>query len=186
MRIAFSFSAVRVQAVNLLSHHAVQQKHFFFCLKKLLSFGAQDDSYTTKRRANMKKLAIIAAIAALSSAPVFAAHPGGFNGPNAAHAPAHQAQGGFADKNAVVTTVAKAKEMKDDSWVKLRGNITERVSDDRYVFRDASGTVNVEIDDKHWNGQTYTPQDQVEIQGKVDKEWNDFEIEVKQIAKVTP
>jgi uncharacterized protein (TIGR00156 family) len=26
--------------------------------------------------------------------------------------------------------------MKDDSWVKLRGNITERLSDDRYTFRD--------------------------------------------------
>jgi uncharacterized protein (TIGR00156 family) len=31
--------------------------------------------------------------------------------------------------------------MKDDAWVKLRGNITERLSDDRYTFRDESGTV---------------------------------------------
>jgi len=68
--------------------------------------------------------------------------------------------------------------------VKLRGNITERLSDDRYVFRDASGTVNVEIEQKRWNGQNVTPQDQVEIQGKVDKDWNEFEIEVKQITKL--
>ncbi len=27
-----------------------------------------------------------------------------------------------------------------DAWVKLRGNITERLSDDRYTFRDESGT----------------------------------------------
>lgn len=134
----------------------------------------------------MKKLATIAAIAALASAPVFAAPQGGFDGPNGTHTKEHQSAGGFKNQDAVITTVAKAKEMKDDAWVKLRGNLTERVSDDRYVFRDASGTVNVEIDDEHWRGQTYTPKDQVEIQGKVDKDWNDFEIEVKQINKVTP
>jgi len=88
------------------------------------------------------------------------------------------------DNSVSPTTAAKAKDLQDDSWVKLRGNITERLSDDRYVFRDASGTVNVEIEQKRWNGQNVTPQDQVEIQGKVDKDWNEFEIEVKQITKL--
>lgn len=74
--------------------------------------------------------------------------------------------------------------MKDDSWVKLRGNITQRLSDDRYTFRDETGTVNVEIDHKRWNGVTVSPQDKVEIRGKVDKEWNDFEIDVKQVIKL--
>jgi uncharacterized protein (TIGR00156 family) len=74
--------------------------------------------------------------------------------------------------------------MQDDSWVKLRGNITERLSDDRYMFRDETGTVNVEIDHKRWNGVTVTPQDKVEIQGKVDKGWNEFEIDVKQVIRL--
>lgn len=133
----------------------------------------------------MKKLAAIAAIAMMASAPVFAAE-GGFSGPSATQPQTQNQtqQGGFVDKNATPTTAAKAKDLKDDSWVTLRGNITERLSDDRYVFRDASGTVNVEIDQKRWNGQNVTPQDQVEIQGKVDKDWNEFEIEVKQITKL--
>lgn len=133
----------------------------------------------------MKKFAAIVAIAMMASAPVFAAE-GGFNGPSAAQTQTqNQAQqGGFVDNSVSPTTAAKAKELKDDSWVKLRGNITERLSDDRYVFRDASGTVNVEIEQKRWNGQNVTPQDQVEIQGKVDKDWNEFEIEVKQITKL--
>ncbi len=131
----------------------------------------------------MKKFAALAAIMMLTSAPLFAAQ-GGFTGPNAAQTQNQTQQGGFVDANASLTTAAKAKDLKDDSWVKLRGNITERLSDDRYVFRDASGTVNVEIDDKRWNGQTISPQDKVEIQGKVDKDWNEFEIEVKQINKV--
>jgi len=133
----------------------------------------------------MKKLAAIAAIAMMASAPVFAAE-GGFSGPSATQTQTqNQTQpGGFVDNSVSPTTAAKAKDLKDDSWVKLRGNITERLSDDRYVFRDASGTVNVEIDQKRWNGQNVTPQDQVEIQGKVDKDWNEFEIEVKQITKL--
>ncbi|WAH54198.1 YgiW/YdeI family stress tolerance OB fold protein [Pseudescherichia vulneris] len=133
----------------------------------------------------MKKFAAIVAITMLASASVFAAE-GGFNGPSAMqNQTQNQAQpGGFVDNSVSPTTAAKAKDLKDDSWVKLRGNITERLSDDRYVFRDASGTVNVEIEQKRWNGQNVTPQDQVEIQGKVDKDWNEFEIEVKQITKL--
>ena len=72
------------------------------------------------------------------------------------------------------------------TWVTLRGNIVERISDDLYVFKDASGTINVDIDHKRWNGVTVTPKDTVEIQGEVDKDWNSVEIDVKQIRKVNP
>ena len=119
----------------------------------------------------------------MTTAPVFAAQ-GGFTGPSATQTQTQTQQGGFVDNNANLTTAAKVKDLKDDAWVKLRGNITERLSDDRYTFRDESGTVVVEIDHKRWNGVTVTPQDKVEIQGKVDKEWNDFEIDVKQVIKL--
>ena len=131
----------------------------------------------------MKKYAAIAAIMMITTAPVFAAQ-GGFNGPSATATQTQTQQGGFVDNDANLTTAAKVKDLKDDSWVKLRGNITERLSDDRYTFRDESGTVNVEIDNKRWNGVTVTPQDKVELQGKVDKEWNDFEIDVKQVIRL--
>lgn len=133
----------------------------------------------------MKKFAALAAIMMMTTAPVFAAQ-GGFNGPSATatQMQTQTQQGGFVDNNANLTTAAKVKEMKDDSWVKLRGNITERVSDDRYNFRDESGTVVVEIDHKRWNGVTVGPQDKVELQGKVDKDWNEFEVDVKQVIKL--
>lgn len=83
-------------------------------------------------------------------------------------------------------TVESAKSLRDDTWVTLRGNIVERISDDLYVFKDASGTINVDIDHKRWNGVTVTPKDTVEIQGEVDKDWNSVEIDVKQIRKVNP
>lgn len=130
----------------------------------------------------MKKFAAIAAILVLASAPAFAANQGGFSGPSSTTAQS----GGFVGPNGTVTTVASAKSMRDDAWVTLRGNIVERISDDLYVFKDSSGTVNVDIDHKRWNGLTVTPQDLVEIQGEVDKDWNSVEIDVKQIRKVTP
>ena len=85
-----------------------------------------------------------------------------------------------------VTTVANAKSLRDDTWVTLRGKITERISDDLYKFQDASGVINVDIDHKRWNGVTVGPQDTVEIQGEVDKDWNSVEIDVKQIRKIAP
>ena len=131
----------------------------------------------------MKKLAAIAAILALASAPAFAANQGGFSGPTSTTT---SQTGGFVGPNGTVTTAANAKSMRDDTWVTLRGKIVERISDDLYKFQDSSGTVNVDIDHKRWNGVTVTPQDTVEIQGEVDKDWNSVEIDVKQIRKITP
>lgn len=134
----------------------------------------------------MKKIAAMTAILALCSAPVFAANQGGFSGPGNNQTQTQQTQsGGFQGPNGSSSTVANAKSLRDDTWVTLRGTITERISDDLYIFKDASGTVNVDIDHKRWNGQTITPQDTVEIQGEVDKDWNSVEIDVKQIRKVS-
>lgn len=142
-----------------------------------------DCETTLKGEMKMKKFAAIAAIMMMTTAPVFAAQ-GGFTGPSATQTQTQTQQGGFVDNNDNLTTAAKVKDLKDDAWVKLRGNITERLSDDRYTFRDESGTVVVEIDHKRWNGVTVTPQDKVELQGKVDKDWNEFEIDVKQVIKL--
>lgn len=132
----------------------------------------------------MKKVAALTAVLVLMSAPVFAANTqGGFTGPGTTTTTQTQA-GGFQGPSGSVTTVANAKGLRDDTWVTLRGNIVERISDDKYTFKDASGTVNIDIDHKRWNGQTITPQDVVEIQGEVDKDWNSVEIDVKQINKV--
>ncbi|HDF5700753.1 TPA: YgiW/YdeI family stress tolerance OB fold protein [Klebsiella variicola] len=135
----------------------------------------------------MKKIAAMNAIVALVSMPVLAAEQGGFTGPSSTTQVSSTAQaGGFTGPSGAVTTVANAKSLRDDTWVTLRGKITERISDDLYKFRDASGVINVDIDHKRWNGVTVGPQDTVEIQGEVDKDWNSVEIDVKQIRKIAP
>ena len=135
----------------------------------------------------MKKIAAMTAIVALVSMPVLAAEQGGFTGPSSTTQVSSTAQaGGFTGPSGAVTTVANAKSLRDDTWVTLRGKIVERISDDLYKFQDASGMINVDIDHKRWNGVTVGPQDTVEIQGEVDKDWNSVEIDVKQIRKIAP
>ncbi|EMN4675413.1 YgiW/YdeI family stress tolerance OB fold protein [Klebsiella variicola] len=135
----------------------------------------------------MKKIAAMTAIVALVSMPALAAEQGGFTGPSSTTQVSSTTQaGGFTGPSGAVTTVANAKSLRDDTWVTLRGKITERISDDLYKFQDASGVINVDIDHKRWNGVTVGPQDTVEIQGEVDKDWNSVEIDVKQIRKIAP
>lgn len=130
----------------------------------------------------MKKTAALLAIAALVSTPVLAAQQGGFVDPNA---PAAQMQkGGFSGQNGSVVTVKQAQDMKDDSWVTLRGNIEKRVGDEDYTFRDATGTMTVEIDHKRWDGLTVSPADKVELQGELDKDFNSVELDVKRVSKI--
>ncbi|MFB5745346.1 YgiW/YdeI family stress tolerance OB fold protein [Cedecea sp. P7760] len=132
----------------------------------------------------MKKTAALFAIIALTSAPLFAAQTGGFVDPNAAVQTQPVQQGGFVGPTGSKTTVKQAKTFSDDTWVTLTGKVEQRIGGDDYIFRDATDSINVDIDHKRWNGQTVTPQDTVEIQGKVDKDWNSIEIDVKQINKL--
>ncbi|OON40284.1 TIGR00156 family protein [Izhakiella australiensis] len=132
---------------------------------------------------SLKKTAAALAIIAVTSAPLYAAQQGGFVDPNASHTQVGT-QGGFAGPDGSAITAAKAGEMSDDSWVSVTGHIEKRVGDDKYIFRDNTGNLLVEIDHKRWMGQTITPQDKVQLKGKIDKDFNSVELDVKQIIKV--
>ncbi|CNG72315.1 TPA: YgiW/YdeI family stress tolerance OB fold protein [Yersinia enterocolitica] len=136
----------------------------------------------------MKKFTLAATLMMLCSAPLLAhsatdTAKGGFDGPATTQTqPA--TQGGFTGPSTSNTTVDKVKEMRDDTRVTLQGNIVERLGHDTYIFRDSTGTITVDIDSKRWQGQTITPQDKVQIEGKVDKDWNSVEVDVKKITKI--
>lgn len=90
-------------------------------------------------------------------------------------------QGGFKGPTPGIASVAQAKTLRDDSWVVLEGNITRQVGHELYEFKDTTGTIYVDIDDKRWMGQSLTPTDKVRIEGEVDKDWNSVEIDVKTV-----
>ena len=102
---------------------------------------------------------------------------GGFNGPVVGK-----------DKRALAAkcTVKEAMEKADDSIVELTGNIVGRVGDskDKYIFKDATGEMIVEIGRKRFRGLDVTPETPVRIFGEVDKDWGkDPKIEVKILEK---
>lgn len=92
-------------------------------------------------------------------------------------------RGGFTGPVTVVTA-EQAKSMSEDNRVTLRGTIERHIGGENYLFKDTSGTIEVEIDDRRWAGQTVSPQDKVEIYGEVDKNWRSVEIDVKKIRKL--
>lgn len=94
--------------------------------------------------------------------------------------------GGFAGPTAAaqVITVEQAKTMSDDTMVILQGNVIQHIGGDNYIFSDSTGSINMDIDHKLWLGQVITPDDKVEVRGKVDRDWNSIEIDAKQITKM--
>lgn len=123
----------------------------------------------------MKKILIYIMFAG-SSFSIFAQHGGLVSHDGQGHT-----QGGFKDSAHSLSSVAQVKKLRDDTWVVLEGNIVKQVGHELYEFRDQSGTINVDIDDQHWMGQTLSPQDKVRIEGEIDKSINIIEIDVKNI-----
>ena len=60
----------------------------------------------------------------------------------------HRDMGGFVQSQADISTVKQAMEMPDDAIVTLKGNIEKQVKKDKYIFKDATGEMTVEIGNK--------------------------------------
>jgi len=93
--------------------------------------------------------------------------------------------GGFFGPSQAVGTAAEARQMRDDTKVRLRGSIINHLGGEKYTFQDNTGTIVVEIDHDEWGGQTITPDDTVEIYGEIDRDWNSVEVEVDRLVKST-
>lgn len=83
-----------------------------------------------------------------------------------------------------VITVAQLKDQRDDSWVTLEGKLVKHLGGENYLFRDASGEVEVEVDEDVWRGTEVGPDDLLRIRGEVDHSWNKTEVEVDRLEKV--
>lgn len=91
-------------------------------------------------------------------------------------------KGGFkGTSEAKYTTVTQAKKLPDDTYVILKGNIVSKIGHEKYLFKDTTGTIEIEIDDKNWRGVEAGPNDIVIIEGETDKEWNSVSIDVDTI-----
>ncbi|TCM67325.1 uncharacterized protein (TIGR00156 family) [Acinetobacter calcoaceticus] len=66
------------------------------------------------------------------------------------------------------TTVKQALTMKDNQKVQLRGNVVKAIGDEKYQFKDSTGSITVDIDDDLWGGRPIAANTTVTLVGEVD------------------
>ena len=91
--------------------------------------------------------------------------------------------GGFTGPSLAKLTVAEALKLSDDTPVVLEGKIEKNLGGEKYLFKDNTASVTVEIDNDEWRGITVNEQDIIEIRGEVDKDLMNFEIDIDSISK---
>ena len=103
---------------------------------------------------------------------------GGFTGHGPAAGGHWPAVGGFAGPGPAITSARQASLMFDDAPVALRGHIVQHLGGEKYLFRDASGTIRVDIDHDRWPPHPITPNNLVELRGEIDRDWHGVEVDV--------
>ncbi|PPT88419.1 hypothetical protein XthCFBP4691_14655 [Xanthomonas theicola] len=97
---------------------------------------------------------------------------------------AGQAAAQYTGPNSVpVTTVKQLLDQgKDEQPVVLRGRIVSHDGGDRYTFRDATGSMKVEIDAHRLPaGRSFDDRAEVELLGEFDKGLRSAEVEVDEV-----
>lgn len=82
-------------------------------------------------------------------------------------------------------SVKQALTLKDDSKVQLKGYIVKSVGDEKYQFRDNTGTITVDIDDELWMSKPISAKTAVTIIGEIDVDYKPakrIEVEVDQVV----
>lgn len=71
-----------------------------------------------------------------------------------------------------MTTVKNLLETgKDDQLVTLEGYLVQQVKHEKYIFRDDSGEMLVEIDDEVFQGQRVDPKTKIQIKGELERDF---------------
>lgn len=129
----------------------------------------------------MKNVMLITSLLAVSTVAVA---KGGFqDGNHHKGGKGEHVQQGFVDESRMVKSVSEALKADDYTPVLLVGSIVKQIDSDEFIFKDSTGEVQIDVKKRAWGGQTITPKDIIEIQGKVDKEWSQTEIDVHRVTK---
>lgn len=70
-----------------------------------------------------------------------------------------------------VMTVKQALAAKDDTKVQVKGYVVKAIGDEKYQFRDATGSITVDIDDDLWHGKPIAANTPVTLIGEVDVDY---------------
>ena len=73
---------------------------------------------------------------------------------------------------------------KDNTPVKLHGQVVKSLGDEKYQFRDKSGSITIDVDDELWQGRPVSANTNVTLIGEVDIDYKPLkrvEIDVDQV-----
>lgn len=87
-------------------------------------------------------------------------------------------------ESAYPESVARARQLPDDSWVSLTGKIIKNLGDNQYIFQDSSDEIKITVTDQAWNGLSFNPKTKVKITGKVDITMHGIQINIANIEKL--
>lgn len=80
------------------------------------------------------------------------------------------------------STVAAAKNMPEETIVVLEGTIAPGEDEEMYVFTDNTGSIDVVIDEEDTEGLNIGANDIVIIEGEIDQNGDNIEVDVEEIT----
>ncbi len=146
----------------MLQYVVLRFPSFGFAEMTLLQDNREPKANTMNAMTKVILAASMAAMATVSMANT-AVQPA----PSAPHAAVHPAAVNQAALPKLVT-VKQAQQLKDDTKVQLRGHVVKSLGDEKYEFRDSTGTIKIEVKDKVWHGLKVSPKSVVTLTGEVD------------------
>jgi uncharacterized protein (TIGR00156 family) len=84
-----------------------------------------------------------------------------------------------------VVPVNSINDLDDDDEVILEGYLVKKTGKEEYLFKDKTGEIKVEVDDKKLRGMTVTPETLIRIKGEVDNDWFSIQIDVDSVEIIT-
>lgn len=114
---------------------------------------------------------------------VFADDNGGLK-KDTAPSPPHALDEGYRGvEDARTMTVQQAKTMHDGATISLRGNLIDDLGDDKFVFRDKTGSIHTLIPLSVFDGRTVKPDQMISINGSLDTKTQPPVVRVNRIQK---
>ncbi|MDT7096284.1 YdeI family stress tolerance OB fold protein [Citrobacter amalonaticus] len=114
---------------------------------------------------------------------VFADDNGGLK-KDTAPPPPHALDEGYRGvEDARTMTVQQAKTMHDGATISLRGNLIDDLGDDKFVFRDKTGSIHTLIPLSVFDDRTVKPDQMISINGSLDTKTQPPVVRVNRIQK---
>lgn len=114
---------------------------------------------------------------------VFADDNGGLKKDTAPPTPHALDEGYRGVEDARTMTVQQAKTMHDGATISLRGNLIDDLGDDKFVFRDKTGSIHTLIPLSVFDGRTVKPDQMISINGSLDTKTQPLVVRVNRIQK---